>query len=299
MKKGFLLTNGLAAFFALVSIGWLIYDFIAYEILHGKMLRLEPLTPSDERLGMFIWLGVAVFLVFHIISLIAIATQFQQFKKASVLRVITLILAIISCVFLLDDIACLSDIGKEYAEGLEVEFEWRSLYLTSVLHGIFFFMMAANLIEAFLKKRKSTSDEAVLKDETIFTLVHAVGIFCSGIGLFGSFAALIERRAHTLLHITFPILFLLTLVPYGLLAGYWMLMKFREKPADWYDEKQFRDISRAGLLTMFATIPLMAVIYILTYNTPKGPMDILWFPLYLYWGILLFSVGSLYFSWKE
>lgn len=299
MRKGFLIANGLAAFFAIISIVWLTTDFVAYGILRTKMLALEPLTPADERLGMFIWFGVLVFLIFHILSFIAIATQFQAYKKASALRVIALILAIISCIFILDDIACLADIGKEYEEGLEVEFEWRSLYATSVLHGIFFLTMAANLIEAFIRRRHLDRDEGPIKDEVIFTVVHCVGVFCGGVGLIGAFAAFIERRAHALLHFTFPFLFVLTLIPYALLAGYWLFMKLKEKPADWYDEKQFTDISRAGLFTMFATIPFLAFNYILNYGTPKGPIDILWFPMYLYFVILIFSWTSLYFSWKD
>ncbi|MBN2103773.1 hypothetical protein JW835_07010 [bacterium] len=299
MKKGFLITNITASFFAVVSIGWLIYDFIAYGILRGKMLQLEPLTSLDEKLGLFIWLGVLVFLIFHIVSFLAIASQFQFFKKAGALRVIALLLAIVSCIFILDDIACLSDIGKEYQEGLEVEFEWRSLYRSSALHGLFFLVMLANLIQALYRRTEVKPGEAAVHDVTIFTLVHAVGVLCSGIGLFGAFAALIVQRSHPLLHITFPFLFILSLIPYGLLAGYWLIMKVKEKPENWYDEKQFRDISRAALLTMFTTIPLMALIYILTYNAPKNPMDILWFPVYLYWVIFCFSLGSLYFNWNN
>jgi len=299
MKKGFLITNGIAAFFAVIAIGWLIYDFIAYGMLREKMLRLEPLTPADERMGMFIWLGLLVFLAFHIASFIAIASQFHLYKKASALRVIALILAIISCIFILEDIACLSDIGKEYKEGLEVEFEWTSLYLSSAIHGIFFIVMVANLIEAFIRRRKIRTNQTAIKDEIIFTVVHCVGVLCGGIGLLGAFAAFLERRTHSILHITFPFLFVLTLIPYGLLAGYWLFMKLREKPADWYDEKQFSDISKAGLFTMFATIPFMAITYILNYSMDKGPITVLWFPFYLYFVILVFSCTSLYFSWKD
>jgi len=298
MNKRFLITNIIAAFFTVVSAGWLVYDFIAYHILRGKMIHLEPLTSLDEKLGLFVWLGILVFLISHVSSLIAITAQFQVYKKASMLRVTALILAVISCVFILNDIACLSDIGKEYQEGLEVEFEWRSLYRTSVLHGFFFLIMILNLTEALLRKGALKFSESAVRDETIFTLVHAVGVFCAGIGLFGVSAAIIERRAHPLLHITFPFLFVLSLIPYCLLAGYWLFMKLKEKPEDWYDEKQFHDISRAGLITMLTTIPLMALIYVLTYNALTSPMVILWFPIFLYWVIFSFSLASLYFSLK-
>jgi hypothetical protein len=299
MKNGFSIVNSLAAVLAVVSIGWLTFDFIVYDILRSKMLRLEPLTPADERLGMFIWIGLLVFLAFHILSFIAIATQFRRFRKASALRIIALILAIFSCIFILNDIGCLSDIGKEYAEGLEVEFEWKSLYASSVLHGIFFFTMLANLVEVFVSRKKERLNESVLKDEVVFTVVHCVGVFCGGAGLVGAFAVFIEKRAHAVLQFTFPFLFVLTLIPYALLSGYWLIMKLKDKPSDWYDEKQFQDISKAALLTMFATIPFLAFNYILNYGVPKGPIHILWFPLYLYFVIFVFSLSSLYFSWRQ
>ena len=299
MKKGFVITNGIAVFFAVISIGWLIYDFIAYSMLRGKMLRLEPLTPLDEKLGIFIWLGVLVFLIFHMSSFVAIASQFRLFKNATALRVIALILAIISCVLILDDIACLSDIGKEYAEGFEVESEWRSLYSTSGFHGVFFITMAANLIEAFIRKRKMQTNQAAVKDEVIFIVVHCVGILSGGIGLLGTYGAYFEKKTHTILQHTFPFMFALTLIPYGLLAGYWLIMKLREKPADWYDEKQFSDISKAGLFTMFATIPFMALHYLLNYSSALGPIHILWFPFYLFFVIFIFSCISLYLYWKN
>jgi hypothetical protein len=272
------------------------YDFIAFGILRSKMQRGEPLIPMDDYLGAAVWIGLAVFLFFHIVSFIFIAIQFKDFKKASVLRIIALILGIASCIFILNDIACLSDIGKEYAEGLEVEFEWKSLYATNVLHGIFFLIMLATGIEALIHRRKQAVSKTAIKDEVLFTVVHSIGVICGAVGLLGAFAAFIENRAHPLLHYTFPFLFILTLTPYCVLAGYWLILKFKEKPAEWYDEKQFQDISRAGLVTTLLTIPFMALHYIVNYASPLGPIHILWFPFYLYFVNLIFSGSSLIFS---
>ena len=48
MKKGFLITNGIALFFAIVSVGWLIYDFTAFGILHPKTRLLLPLAKLNQ-----------------------------------------------------------------------------------------------------------------------------------------------------------------------------------------------------------------------------------------------------------
>jgi hypothetical protein len=260
---------------------------------------LEALTPLDVRLDRFFDIGFLVFLVSHIIGFIAIAAQFRHFRKASVLRIIALILGIFSCVMFLGDIACVNDIFHEYEKGGQAELEWGVLYRIAEIRSICFIAMIACLIEAFIMRRKIQADEKVLKDEVVFTLVHCVGVFCGIVGLFFANAAFAIRAAHPLLYFTFPILFVLTLIPYGLLAGYWLVLKLKEKLGDWNDEKQFQDISKAGLLSTFITIPFLATIYIFNYNVPKGPIEILWFPFYLYFVMLVFSLTSLYFSWKD
>ncbi len=296
MKKGFSIANGLALLFALISIAWLIYDFFAFGIVRSRMRLLQPISPADLTLANFIWLGLVVFLVSHIIGLVAIASQFHYFRKASVLRIVALILGIFSSVMLLADFACLTDIGNDYEKGRVAELEFRVLYRIAAIRGIAYFALIANLIEAFIQRRKIRTQEKVAKDEVILTLVHSVGVFCGIAGLFFAHAAFLIRITHPLLYFTFPFLFVLTLIPYFLLAGYWLFIKLKEKPAGWHDEKEFQDISKAGLVSMLATVPFLAIIYIFNYNGPKGPIDILWFPFYLYFVMLIFSLTSLYFS---
>ena len=296
MKRGFLIANGFAFFFALVAIGWLIYDFVGFGILHPKTRALEPLTSFDEILGNSVWLGLVIFLLFHIAGFIAVAAQVRYFRKASALGIIAFIAGVASCVMLLGDFACIHDIFDEYTKHGQAEGEWSVLYTIAEIRSVLFSIIIANLIEALVRRRKIQADEKALKDEALFTLVHCVGAFCGIVGLFFANAAFMSPIVHPLLYYTFPILFVLTLIPYGLLAGYWLVTKLKERPADWYDEKQFQDISKAGLLSMFATIPFMAVIYFLNYNAPKGPIEILWFPFCLYFVLLVFSLTSLYFS---
>jgi hypothetical protein len=299
MKKGFLITNGIALFFAIVSVGWLIYDFTAFGILHPKTRLLLPLTSTDLRLDRFVDIGLLVFLASHVIGFIAIASQFRYFRKASALRIIALVLGIFSCVMFLGDIACINDIFHEYQQHGQAEGEWHVLYRIAEIRSICFFALIACLVECFILQRKIRADESVIKDEVVFTLVHCVGVFCGAAGLVFANVAFVTRMMHPLLYFTFPIFFVLTLIPYVFLVVYWLVLKLKEKPEDWYDEKQFQDISKAGLLSTFITIPFLAMIYIFNYNAPKGPIEILWFPFYLYFVMLVFSLTSLYYSWKD
>ncbi len=296
MKKGFNILHGVTLFFSLASLGWLVFDFIAFHILRGKMQQGEALLQADHTLGYFIWIGLLVFIVMHILSFITIANQFQYFKKGTTLRIMALVLGIASCIFILSDIGSLSDIGKEYAEGLEVEREWQGLYFSSILHSLFYLIMLAAIAEGLILRRKNISGEIVLKDEVIFTIVHCIGMVCGAIGLLGSWGAAFAYHSMTTLKAVFPFFFVLSLIPYVFMAGYWLVMKLKEKPKEWYDEKQFRDISRAGLLSTLLTIPLLAILYIFNYSFMSGPVSVLWFPVYLYFTILIFSTGSFIFS---
>lgn len=296
MKKGFPIANGIALFLAFVSIGWLVYDFFMFGFLRSKMRRMETLLPFDETLANYVWLGLLIFLVAHMASFVAIVVQFQRFRKASVLGVAALVLGVISCMGALVDFAAMSDVGNDYDRGRVAELEFRVLYRIAAARGIVFLVVIANLVEAFIRGRRIRDEEVVARDEVVLAMVHGVGIFCGIAGLLCTNAAFLFRPAHPLLHFTFPFLFVLTLIPYCLLAGYWVVTKLREADSNWYDEKEFRDISKAGLLSMLTTAPFLAGIYVVNYNAPKSPIDILRFPFYLYFAMLVFSICSLYFS---
>ena len=68
--------------FNVLCLAWLSYDFIAFGLLRSKMQHAEPLAPADAFLGTVLWIGLAVFLLFHIVSFIFIAGQIKYFKKA-------------------------------------------------------------------------------------------------------------------------------------------------------------------------------------------------------------------------
>jgi hypothetical protein len=88
--------------------------------------------------------------------------------------------------------------------------------------------------------------------------------------------------------------YLLILVPYGLTAFSWLLLKRREKPADWYDEKQWQDMTKAALVTLVLSLLGMGVLLLF----PK-PLGLFWFPHYVFLTLFLFSAFTLFFVFRE
>ena len=90
---------------------------------------------------------------------------------------------------------------------------------------------------------------------------------------------------------------MIIILPYLLAAIYWLIMKIREKTWQWYDEKQFQDISRASLMTMALSLVIMLVIFLIQYfNNSFDFVAITWFPFYVFLVLLLFSSITLYYN---
>lgn len=64
----------------------------------------------------------------------------------------------------------------------------------------------------------------------------------------------------------------------------WLLIQHGERPADWYDEKQWRDMTRAALATLLLSLPGMALLLF-----ARKPLGIFWFPNFVFLVLFLFS----------
>jgi cobalamin biosynthesis protein CobD/CbiB len=83
-----------------------------------------------------------------------------------------------------------------------------------------------------------------------------------------------------------------------LAAIYWILSKRREKPKDWYDEKQFADVSRGALMTLVITVLSTLVFYFLISCDILCADMLIWFPSYLFLTLFVFSICTLFLSKK-
>jgi hypothetical protein len=156
-----------------------------------------------------------------------------------------------------------------------------------------------------ISTRKSVGKEKaelVLKDDSIFINAQYIGILSgvSGLVLISVFAYLYSTlyplpiwAAKAGILITS----LIAVIPYILIVFYWLIIKLREKTGEWYDEKQFQDITRASLVTLVSSIIVMTAIFLVQYYVTGSDFIVLtWFPFYIFLVLLLFSSSTLYFS---
>jgi len=147
--------------------------------------------------------------------------------------------------------------------------------------------------------RKKPVKEIVLKDESIFINANYIGILC---GISGLVILL-------LLSVFMPvwairkgiiIITLMIALPYITITIYWLITKVREKIGEWNDEKQYQDITKASLFTLVFSVALLAVIFAVQYWASRFDLlDVIWFPVYLFAVILLFSSAIIFLSRKD
>jgi hypothetical protein len=193
--------------------------------------------------------------------------------------------------FVFSDVALLNDINKQYKFNLDQP-EWSLVYP----------IMACQFIVAivftylhFFGFKKENQEKNVAKDSNIFIIAQYTGVICGLLGLVSSSLGFLFPRAWNLnIHTTIGSITIL--IPYILIVAYWLLIKFREKITEWYDEKQIQDIGKSSFMTLVASVIFMILLFALNYGNLDGVVSILWLPLYVFMVLFLFSLGNLYFS---
>ena len=277
----------------MLSFSWIIYDYIAFSYLRPNIESFQQLNNIEQTVAIFIWLGYLVLILFHIASFISLVFYFQTAKKTNFFTISVLILALLSFIALIGDFGLLHDIAKE---GTDAAAEWFLLYMVLAFHLLFCLSMIAQLFFSLHRLKIEDVSEIAVKDEIIFLIAQWVGIICGTVGLVFIIMSIKMIIPIYILHYLIPFYCPFIIFPYGLVAFYWLLIKVKEKPSQWYDEKQWQDITRSALITMVLSIPIMALLYLVGYGIPYNPITMLWFPFYLFLVLFIFSLSTLYFS---
>jgi hypothetical protein len=293
MIKRIRTTGLLALVLGVVCIGWWVYDMIAFEHIKPRLLSPADWGPLEDTLGGLVWVGFLVFLVFHIPALLTILFRIQFFKKLDWKSGSALALGLLSLFALIGDYGLLNDIGKETRLTGEPQSEWIILYYLMIIHALFFLVMLAVIFRTFRELRREPGPEEVFKDEIIFNTAQWMGVVCGAVGLWVNFSFLMRQVPPHKFVFLVPF-YLLILIPYGLTVLSWLLLKRGEKPADWYDEKQWQDMTKAALVTLLLSLPGMGVLLLV----PK-PLGLYWFPHYVFLALFLFSAFTLFFIFRE
>ncbi|MFC1727252.1 hypothetical protein ACFL0Y_01890 [Patescibacteria group bacterium] len=294
-KKREKFTNNLTTFFGLSSTTGFIVSFFILESLRPTMIRFQPLALNQKSSINFFGITLVTFLTFCLMVFYHLVKHFKNAKKISLFYLSLLLINVLSLLFIFSDLALISDIGKQYEHRL-AQPEWLVLYL--VMTGQLISALILTWANHFrLGKQKQLGQ--IAKDSNIFIIAQYVGVICGLMGLaFTSLNFLFPRPLWMIkLHVSMTAVFLLA--PYLLIVGCWFMIKIKEKPKGWYDEKQIQDIGHSSLLTVALSVAVMGLIYFLNFNQPEGILSVIWFPFYLFLVLLLFSLGNLYFSQKH
>ena len=295
MKKIEKIISSIQTVLGFLSLLGLSFSFYFLESIRPKMIRFETITAVEEsRINIF---GITLILLiaFSLVSLYKIVQYLKKVKKISFYDLILLSLAILVFLFVFGDLALISDIGKQHKHGL-AQPEWFVLY--PVL-GFQFLSSAILTYAGLFRLRKKVKNEPVARDINIYILVQYVGAVCGFLGL--SFTILNFGFPRPLwmikTHITATSIFLL--IPYLLVVLFWFIVKIKEKPKQWYDEKQMQEMGRSSLFTLLSSVIVVSFLFVLNFNSLEQLLSVLWFPFYIFLTLFLFCGANLWFSFKD
>ncbi len=299
MKRLLKISNNTTLVLCAISIAGLIFTNTFFIILRNMIVGMGDVESFMEEFSIPVSSVYIVFGLFHLSALFILILQLKFFKRDNFLRAFLFFTGITSLLMLFGDSALASDISKEYIFGLPDEFY--ILFLSQGLHFVFYILMMVLLIST----RKSVGkekEEIVLRDDSIFINAQYIGILsgASGLVLISVFSYLYSALYPLPLWAAkagILVTSLIAVIPYILIVFYWLIIKLREKTGEWYDEKQYQDITRASLVTLVSSIIIMTAIFLVQYYVTGSDFIILtWFPFYIFLVLLLFSSSTLYFS---
>jgi hypothetical protein len=278
-----------ALILGLVTFLWLLFQVYEVRTDLAGVIRFDASDPSAYLVGA----GYLVMLVFHAAAFLFLFGRARLARRLGGWTVLGLALGVVSLAAIAAQKVLYDEIGREMGIEYPVPTEVSLLYGALAVNVLF---AAAMMIAAFrgLARDGGAAESAVgAKDERVFALAQAMGVVSGAMGL-GLTALLIARGWPAGRLWVFVPFYALFLAPYGLAVLYWLALKRRERPSDWYDEKQVRDMLKASLAALVLSVPGLAVLGLV----PR-PLGFSWFPYYLFLVLTLFSGATFYFFKRD
>ena len=301
MKKLLVLSEKITLSFSILSILALFYNLFLYIRIEIKTINLGPLNTLISKTEIYAGISIILIILFHLSAILTIILKLKVVVRESIFLSFMFFISIISLLMVFGDFALIGDIVKEYSAGLPgIESEFAVLYFSQFLHLLFYCLIIIFIIlNNRVKKHTNQSDaEVPLKDEAIFINAQYIGIFTAALGLailasLSIFSPLwaIKKGIVTVCAVL--------VIPYAAIVIYWLVIKIRERVTEWYDEKQFQDVAKAGLVSFLSSIAILAIFFVIQNTFRKFLLlGVIWFPLYFFIALLIFSGAILYFSKK-
>jgi hypothetical protein len=301
MKRLISLSEKITLSFLILSIPGFIYNLILYIRIEMKIINLESIYALISKTENYAGIFIILLIFFHLASIFTIILRLKIIGRESIFLAFIFFTSIISLLMIFGDFALITDIVKEYKAGLPgIGPEFVILYLSQLLHLLFYTLFIIFTIMNYrLKKLPGRSDiEVPAKDEAVFINAQYIGIFTGVLGLailvsLSLFSPLwaIKKGIVTLCAVL--------VIPYAAIVIYWLAIKIRERVNEWYDEKQFQDVTKAGFVSFISSIVILAIFFIMLNVLTRFPLlSVIWFPLYFFIALLIFSGTILYLSKK-
>lgn len=272
----------------LVTFLWLLFHIYEIRTDLAGVIRFDAADLADYLAGA----GYLVMLALHAAAFLFLFGRARLAKRVGGWTVFGLALGVASFAAIAAQKVLYDEIGHEMGIEYPVPTEVSLLYAAL---GVNLLFAAVMMVSAFrgLARDGGAEGAAGAKDERVFALAHGMGIVSGAMGL-GLTALLVARgRPAGRLWVFIPF-YALFLAPYGLAVLYWLGLKRRERPSDWYDEKQVRDMLKASLASLVLSVPGLAVLGLVPW-----PLGFAWFPYYLFLVLTLFSAATLYFFKRD
>jgi hypothetical protein len=266
-----------------ISLSWVVFDVFAFGHLKARLHLPDQWGPLEQTLGGLVWIGYLIFFLFHIPALLTLIFRLQHFKALDFLPGSAFSLGLLSLFSLVGDYGLLNDIGKETRLTGQPQTEWNVLTVVLIIHALFVLLMVFLIFQTFRRLKRESPAEPAVKDEVLFLTAQWMGVVCGAVGLLVNFLFFARQIPSRQFIFLLPF-YLLILLPYGLAALSWLVMQRRIRPRDWTDEKQWGDMTRAALATLFLSIPGMAILLLF-----RQPLGMFWFPHYAFLILFLFS----------
>jgi hypothetical protein len=302
MKKLMGISEKITLSLLILSIAGYIYNLVLYIRIEIKTVDLNPINVLISKTETFAGISFILIILFHLAAIITVIFKLKTAGRESIFLAFTFFISIISLLMVFGDFALIGDIVKEYKAGLPgIESEFAILYLSQLLHLLFYCLFIIFTITDTRAKKRSCLNgvEVPLKDEAVFINAQYIGIFTGILGLV-ILASLSIFSPLWAIKKGIVILCAVMVIPYAAIVIYWLVIKTRERVTEWYDEKQFQDVTRAGLISFLSTIVILAIFFVLQNTLTKFPLlSVIWFPLYFFIALLIFSGTILYLSKKD
>lgn len=276
-----------------ISVAFFVYAFFVFFMLKPKMVHFEALSPKEETLITWVGIGLLVVLVFFIFSLYLIVRYVRFTSEVTLLQVLLVICCVASLLFVFADVALVSDIYKQH-KAMLAQPEWALLLPITAFQLVVTLILTYLHLSGYFERREV---EKVAQDSNTFLVVHYVGLLCSMMGLAAAGLGFLFPWGWNLItHVVISSAVLL--LPYGLVALYWLFSNLKEHGRILFDEKQLQDIGRSAWLALGAMVFGMILVFSLNFNRLDGVIRMLWAPLQVFGSIFLFSLGILAFNRK-